>query len=590
MQEYSRRREAAKPMKGPPMQRVNSISRSLPDAKRRRFIQHGTAIGAALALPALPLLGADAKSDAAGQLANFLDDFTRAEPPADSTNLGADAFAHKSEKNRDTLNRLHAIDRAALKGDDILNYRFAESIIVGRGLEQDRMLWKFDPRVYLQFSPISRVLDNPDASGADAEKALQLLQAVPAQLASGKTNLERNVPRFRELALFMAKGGADIFRDSVPPFAARHTAQSRALLAANAKALEALADFRQFMDQSVPQLPPGDFALGKAAYEKLVKEQYLLPYDSEYLFNFGREQFEITVRELREVAARIEPGKDWKEVAAMVKKEAPEPARMIEAHQEWVNKARDHMYAKNLVPMRWKERVDVHPRQAYLRKTSYYGNFESAKSPDKDGVWVGRWLINPYEVQWDAEVKRQYMAEHDWGTIIVTAPHETYAGHHIHGLYQAHNPHKIRRMFGTPVFSEGWGFYNETLMYDTGFFRDDKTHFRHLQLRLWRVARVIWDVGLNTGRMSYEECVKLLSEGVGFLRWAAELEVDGSAMTPGYRIGYYMGAAEITRMREDVRSRLGNAFTYADFHGRLLQVGNMPPALMREGLFASYGS
>ena len=102
--------------------------------------------------------------------------------------------------------------------------------------------------------------------------------------------------------------------------------------------------------------------------------------------------------------------------------------------------------------------------------------------------------------------------------------------------------------------------------------------------------RVIWDVGLNTGRMSYEECVKLLSEGVGFLRWAAELEVDGSATIPGYRIGYFMGASEITRMRDDLRSRLGNAFTYADFHGRLLQVGNMPPALMREGLFAGYPS
>jgi uncharacterized protein (DUF885 family) len=572
------------------MQRVIRNSRNAVNAKRRRFIQQGAAIGAALALPALPALAVDAKPDAAAQLAAFLDDFTRIEPAEDSTNLGAEAFARKREKNLSTLNRLRAIDRGALKGDDSLNYRFAESIIVGRGLEQDRTMWKIDPRVYLQFSPMSRVLDNPDASDADAEKVLKLLQAVPAQLASGETNLERNVPRFRELALFMAKGGADIFRDSVPPFAARHATQSQSLLAANAKAMEALADFRQFMEQRLPQLPSGDFVLGKPAYEKLLKEKYLLPYDSEYLFNFGREQFEITVRELKEVAARIEPGKDWKEVAANVKKEAPEPVKMIEAHQEWVNKARDHMYAKNLIPMPWKERVDVLPRQAYLRKISYYGNFESAKTPDKDGVWVGKWLINPYENEWDAETKRQYMAEHDWGTIIVTAPHETYLGHHIHGLYLAHNPHKIRRMFGTPVFSEGWGFYNETLMYDTGFFRDDKTHFRHLQLRLWRIARVIWDVGLNTGRMSYEECVKLLSEGVGFLRWAAELEVDGSAVDPGYRIGYFMGAAEITRMRDDVKSRLGNAFTYADFHGRLLQIGSMPPALMREGLFASYPS
>jgi len=32
---------------------------------------------------------------------------------------------------------------------------------------------------------------------------------------------------------------------------------------------------------------------------------------------------------------------------------------------------------------------------------------------------------------------------------------------------------------------------------------------------------------------------------------------------------------------------LGEAFSLRDFHERLLRVGNMPPALMREGLMAA---
>jgi uncharacterized protein (DUF885 family) len=99
---------------------------------------------------------------------------------------------------------------------------------------------------------------------------------------------------------------------------------------------------------------------------------------------------------------------------------------------------------------------------------------------------------------------------------------------------------------------------------------------------------VIWDVGLNTGKLTYDECVSLLADGVGFLRWAAELEVDGSATEPGYRIGYFMGASEIMRMREEVKTLLGARFTLSDFHERLLKVGNMPPALMREGLMQNY--
>ena len=47
------------------MPRVNRSSRNVVNAKRRRFIQQGSAMGAALALPVLPLLAAEATPDAA---------------------------------------------------------------------------------------------------------------------------------------------------------------------------------------------------------------------------------------------------------------------------------------------------------------------------------------------------------------------------------------------------------------------------------------------------------------------------------------------------------------------------------------------
>jgi uncharacterized protein (DUF885 family) len=150
-----------------------------------------------------------------------------------------------------------------------------------------------------------------------------------------------------------------------------------------------------------------------------------------------------------------------------------------------------------------------------------------------------------------------------------------------------HNPRKLRRTQGISIFSEGWGLYNEQLMQETGFFPNERIHLRQLQLRLWRNARVVWDVGIHTGRMTYDDAVSLLSDKVGFLRWAAELEVDGSAEAAGYRIGYFMGMAEILKMREEFKQRVGARFSLADFHERLLKVGNMPPALMREGLMLS---
>jgi uncharacterized protein (DUF885 family) len=564
------------------------------NSERRRFTRRCSGIVAGLLVGSAPFARAVAasrvESKPAGQLNAFLEEFATTGVQESSRDLSAAAFRRKRTATSAQLQRLHAIDPNALRGDDLLNYRFAESLLVGQILEQGRMLWSMDPRVYLPFSELSQLIENPDATEEDSAKVLGLLKALPAQLADGQRNLRVNVARFRELARFMADGARSVLSDGVPAFAAKHPVRQSALVAAGKRALSALDEFRIFLRDRLPLKPKGDYAMGKAAYDRMLKEQYLLDYDSDSLYAYGRQQFDATVRELEQVAARIDRSKTWKELATEIKNSGPEPGQMIEAHQEWVDKAKAHVLEKKLVPIPWKERVEVVPREQFLRKNSYYGDFEGAKEPNADGVWVGHWRINPFEEQWDDETKRQYLTEHDWGVIIDTAPHETYAGHHVQGLYQAHNPYKLRQKFGIAIFSEGWGLYNETLMYETGFFPDEKIHLRQLQLRLWRIARVIWDVGLNTGKLTYEECVSLLADGVGFLRWAAELEVDGSATEPGYRIGYFMGASEIMRMRDEVKALLGTRFTLSDFHERLLKVGNMPPALMREGLMQSYKS
>lgn len=566
----------------------------VPDSSRRTFNRRCGGLAAALLIEAAPYRVAFAASGddlkPAARLQAFLEEFARAESQETSLDLSAAAFRRKLNTTSAKLQRLRAIGRNSLQGDDLLNYRFAESLLVGQMLAQERKLWSMDPRVYLPFSELSQLIENPDATGADSAKALVLLKALPAQLADGQRNLKVNVARFRELALFMADGARGVLRDDVPAFASRHPVLKSAFAAAGARALDALEEFRTFLKDRLPLKARGDYAMGKAAYDRMLKEQYLLDHDSDSLYAYGRRQFDATVRELEQVAARIDPGKTWKELAVEIKNLGPEPGRMIEAHQEWVDKAKAHVLEKKLVPIPWKERVEVVARAQFQRKNSYYGDFDGAKGPNAEGVWVGHWRINPFEDQWDEETKRQYLTEHDWGVIIDTAPHETYAGHHVQEIYQAHNPYKLRQKFGIAIFSEGWGLYNETLMYETGFFPSERIHLRQLQLRLWRIARVIWDVGLNTGKLTYDECVSLLADGVGFLRWAAELEVDGSATEPGYRIGYFMGASEITAMREEVKALLGPRFTLSDFHERLLKVGNMPPALMREGLMQSYRS
>lgn len=559
----------------------------MPRSRVSMFVLAAALAGAACgssATGAPPQTGADAKA----AFARFVDDFVEDRRSGDVNDLSAQMFEQRLGRTREQLARLRAIDPDALAFDDRIDWRFAESILLGRELEQARMQpWKKDPRVYLSFRGIASLIGRPGPAAEKLEPLLERLRIIPAQLENGTKNLAVHVPRFRELSLFMAEGARALFTDEVPRFAATVPSGKDELVAASRQADAALQSFIAFLQDDLPRRPEGDFAIGTETYNLMLKQQYMLPYDADGLYDYGWQQFNQTVREMEVLAKKIDPAKTWQQLAVEIKNDYPEPSRMIEAHQDWVDKAGAHIKSKDLVPIPWPERVEVVPRAEYLRKTSYYGNFSRAQGKNADGVFVAHWMINPFEPQWDDKTKQEYLVEHDWGVIIVTAPHETYAGHHVQSLYQMHNPSKLRRTQGISIFSEGWGLYNEQLMKETGFFPNDRIHLRQLQLRLWRNARVIWDVGIHTGKMSYEEAVSLLSDRVGFLRWAAQLEVDGSAQSPGYRIGYFMGMSEILRMRDAYRQKVGDRFSLREFHERLLKIGNMPPALMSDALMAA---
>jgi len=332
--------------------------------------------------------------------------------------------------------------------------------------------------------------------------------------------------------------------------------------------------------------PSDGTPMGEAAYTQMLREQYLLPYDADGLWAYAHEQFEGTIRELEALAKTIHPSKSWREIVDEVKQDYPDPLRMIEAHQEVVDRAREHLIEHDLMSLPWPETCRVVRRVPGPGNNPYYGHFSGAASRPRaeDGSLRGEWHINPYDPDWDEQRRNEYLVEHDWGVIYVTAPHETYGGHHVQIMYQMHNPRLLRQKQGTPMFSEGWGLYNEQLFTETGFMPSEGIRLRQLQLRLWRNARVIYDVGMQTGRLTREDAIRLMTDRVGFLRWAAEAEVDSALARPGYFIGYFMGMSEILKMRDEYRAKRGDAFTLKEFHDRLLRIGSMPPALVREVL------
>ena len=498
-------------------------------------------------------------------------------------------FSQLSEVKNE-LNELRSVVYEDLSNEEKVDYKFIESILVGKEIRyEDIQSWKRDPRDYMNFRQISSTINGPKMCEEKITFLTEYLPIIQSDLKSGSRQLVEYVPRFQELGLYMAKNSNVIFDEEINKFIESCSSitedEKNQIKSVSSQIIEELKIFTDYIENLLPNREESTFSIGKSTYNKMLKYQFLLSYDDETLWKFGWKEFNRTLDKMDALAKEIDSTKTTKELLIDIKNEYPDPYNMIEAHQYWVDKSGEHIKSKGLIPIPWKERVNVVAREEYLRKTSYYGNFSSSRGEDEEGYFTSEWKINPFEDYWDEKTKNEYLVEHDWGVIIVTAPHETYGGHHIQGLYQMHNPNKLRKNNGISLFSEGWGLYNEQLMLETGFYPNKKIKLRQLQLRLWRNARVIYDVGMHSGKLSYEEAISLMTDKVGFLRWAAQLEIDSSSSRPGYFIGYFIGMTEILKMREEFKKLMGENYDISDFHEKLLKVGNMPPSLMKESLF-----
>ena len=525
-----------------------------------------------------------------------------------SSNLERSSETYIFEKLKETkkeLEILRSVDIRNLSKEDQIDYKFIESILVGKEIEYEEIQsWKRDPRDYMNFRQISNTYNSRMTCEDKYDYLIEYLPVVLNDLKFAMLQIDTYVPRFQELGLYMAENSMSIFRLDIGELIyscsgggmdwedmeemtvpVKEDPRENKITSINRKIIGQLELFIDFLKNELPKKEKSSFSIGKATYNKMLKNQFLLDYNDETLWEFGWKEFNNTVSKMDALAKEIDPNKSTSELLIDIKNEYPLPDSMIQAHQFWVDKSGEHIKSNNLIPIPWKERVNVVPREEYLRKTSYYGNFSRSRGEDNEGFFTSEWKINPFENQWDDKTKNEYLVEHDWGVIIVTAPHETYAGHHIQGLYQMHNPRELRRNNGLSLFSEGWGLYNEQLMLETGFYPNKKIKLRQLQLRLWRNARVIYDVGMHTGKLSYEDAINLMTDRVGFLRWAAQLEIDSSSSRPGYFIGYFMGMTEILKMRDEYKEMMGEDYNISDFHEKLLKIGNMPPSLMKEALF-----
>ena len=458
------------------------------------------------------------------------------------------------------------------------------------------------------------------------------LEVAKANLLAGKQ--AGNIPDRRMVqrdGIDGSRANAEYFRTSLPrtaqgligsrPFAPSMLAQ---IGGAGIAAAAAWEGFAQFLAQTFDVNETVDrYAAGEAEYEWRVRNVLRDPRTAAELYEYGALQVALYTNRIVEVAREFssnaklgypfgspaENSASVKRVMDFLSKDAPRNDDQLfrwyrEAGERAVAYGKEHELFD--VPPTY--RLDVVPTPPVLRSTidaAYY------PSPPLKAGGTGRFYLTPTGN--DAEALKR----NNFASVATTAVHEGFPGHDWHFKYMTANAAGISNirwltpgavedssaMWSDSMSLEGWALYSEELMSEPGGnrkygFYSPGEYLYELQAQLLRAVRVRVDVGLHTGRMTFDEATDYFTEQVLFTPGArsragfdpgAKAALDSASRAiyryskwPTQAITYNLGKNAIVGLREACKAKTGASFSAKQFHERFMREGPIPVAFVHD--------
>lgn len=133
---------------------------------------------------------------------------------------------------------------------------------------------------------------------------------------------------------------------------------------------------------------------------------------------------------------------------------------------------------------------------------------------------------------------------------------------------------------------EGWALYAEAVIKP---FMPLEGQLISLQHRLLRAARAFLDPGLQAGKITTEEAMRVLQKEVVMSEAMALQEVQRYTFrSPGQAPSYFCGYSRWLELRADVERIQGDGFDPKAFHDFVLGQGALTPALIRKAVMEEF--
>jgi uncharacterized protein (DUF885 family) len=511
--------------------------------------------------------------------------------------LSADAFRRRDADATRWRERFEAVPDADLDAQTGIDRDLALSVLRGREILADWQNWRRDPQTYS--GPIlqgvfglflHRLRPEPELALAAAARLAEAPRAVEQGIANISGELAH--PLIVSRGAGSARGGARYLRELLPAEVAPGPERDR-LVEAGGRAADALERWVTFLDDLAVRAT-GTWQLGEERYSRLLREREALPYDALSLRDVGRAEYEALDAEMRDLAARIDGSGDWATVLEEANRDHPQTEEEMRAgYEAWTERARQFLVDTRLATLPAGERCLVEPSPVFQRPVLGVASY--AAPPSFSSSLLGHFFV-PFAPDGTppAEVQER-LAANARGKIPTTAVHEAYPGHHWHLVMRKSQPSRIRKVFGTAYFNEGWGLYAERVMRERGFFTEPLQELYHLNATIFRAARIVVDTSLHIGEMSHDDAVAYMASKTALPEATARAEVGRYCTWPTQASSYLTGCLRILDIRQRFLAARGVTGAPAAapvdelrrFHDTLVSSGSLPLGLAERAVMST---
>ncbi|RYE84504.1 MAG: DUF885 domain-containing protein, partial [Myxococcales bacterium] len=376
-------------------------------------------------------------------------------------------------------------------------------------------------------------------------------------------------------------------RERPPRRAPRAPGQRDEVARAAAGAAAALREFQTYLEKDLLPRSRGELRLGRARFEKKLRFTLDEEVDIDALARDARALLELTQGEMvatvKELAPQLWPGRPWKEptdaagrkalvreALARVAEERPDNRTIVADAQRLLDEATATVKKHDLVRVP-DEPCRVIEMPEYRRGVAVAYCDSSGPLEAKQETF---YAIAPTPKDWDARRAESFYREYNRAMLADLTVHEAMPGHFLQLMHANRSTTRLRAIFPSGTFIEGWAVYSEWLMTRVGF-GGPRVKLQRQKMVLRLSANALLDHGVHAGTMTEEEAMRLMRDEA--------FQEDGEAvgkwrrarLTSAQLSTYFHGFRAMMTLREHHASAPG--FTERAYHDRLLAHGSPPP-------------